>query len=330
MARRAMFRHGRRSRNIRYRPPRWNRARKKGWLPPSLKHRVETSMTWVNRLMKLAPITDLAQELVRFDTQRMQNPEIEGVEYQQGTLFGYEVGEYLLAKWGRKCAYCDKEDVPLEKEHIVPRAKGGSNRVSNLTLACRPCNLRKGAQPLCEFLKKDPERAKRIQAQTKSSLRDAAAVSVTRNSLLRALQATGLPVETGSGALTKYNRVRLNLPKTHALDAACLGRVGVVHGAGIRALKVKCQGRGSRSRTRLDTFGFPRGYAMRTKMVHGFRTGDMVRVVIPSGKKTGTYVGRVAIRATGKFNVQTREGTLQGVWHKHFKILSRGDGYSYS
>ncbi len=75
-------------------------------------------------------------ELVRFDTQLMQNPEIGGVEYQQGQLQGYEIREYLLEKGGRKCADCGLVDAPLEVEHIIPKSWGGSNRVSNLTLAC--------------------------------------------------------------------------------------------------------------------------------------------------------------------------------------------------
>jgi hypothetical protein len=70
------------------------------------------------------------------------------VEYQQGELQGYEVREYLLAKWNRTCAYCDAQDVPLEIEHIQSKSKGGSNRVTNLTLACRPCNQRKGNVPV--------------------------------------------------------------------------------------------------------------------------------------------------------------------------------------
>jgi 5-methylcytosine-specific restriction endonuclease McrA len=65
----------------------------------------------------------------------MQDAEISGVSYQQGELAGYEVREYLLEKWQRRCAYCGKTDVPLEIEHIIPKSRGGSNRVSNLTLA---------------------------------------------------------------------------------------------------------------------------------------------------------------------------------------------------
>jgi hypothetical protein len=92
-------------------------------------HRVLTIETWVERLCRYAPIAQIAMELVKLGTQKMQNLEISGVEYQQGELAGYEVREYLLEKSGRKCAYCDKEGVPLQVEHIHPRAKGGSNRV---------------------------------------------------------------------------------------------------------------------------------------------------------------------------------------------------------
>ena len=77
-------------------------------------------------------------------------------EYQQGELAGYEVREYLLEKWGRKCAYCGKQNIPLEIEHIVPKSEGGSDRVSNLTLACNTCNVRKGNRLVREFLKRKP------------------------------------------------------------------------------------------------------------------------------------------------------------------------------
>lgn len=94
---RRAIRRNRRNRKTRYRQPRFfNRIRRKGWLPPSLQHRVLTTITWVNRLCKLAPIKSIAFELVKFDTQKMQSPEVYGIEYQQGELQGYEVREYLL------------------------------------------------------------------------------------------------------------------------------------------------------------------------------------------------------------------------------------------
>jgi hypothetical protein len=83
------YRRARRSRKTRYRAPRFlNRTRRAGWLPPSLQHRLDTTVNWLERLRRLAPITALSQELVRFDTQALQNPDISGVEYQQGELAG--------------------------------------------------------------------------------------------------------------------------------------------------------------------------------------------------------------------------------------------------
>jgi 5-methylcytosine-specific restriction endonuclease McrA len=120
-----------------------NRRRPDGWLPPSLESRLANVVTWVRRLCRLAPVTAISQELVKFDTQALVNPEIAGVEYQQGTLAGYELREYLLEKWGRRCAYCKATGVPLQVEHIVPKVRDGSNRASNLTLACRNCNQKK-------------------------------------------------------------------------------------------------------------------------------------------------------------------------------------------
>jgi 5-methylcytosine-specific restriction endonuclease McrA len=329
-ARRQMRR--RRRGNLRYRKPRFlNRGNKgKGWIAPSLQHRVDTVGAWVNRFQRLAPITGIAQELVRFDLQQMENPEISGVEYQQGTLAGYETREYLLNKWGRACAYCGAKNVPLQIEHIMPKAKGGSNRVSNLTLACIDCNQRKGAQSIEFFLAKDHQRLKRIQAYAKAPLKDAAAVNATRWVLFNTLKNTGVPVITGSGGLTKFNRTRLDIPKTHALDAACVGEIDAISDWNKPTVAIKATGRGSYQRTRLNAYGFPRGYLTRQKRIKGFQTGDMVKAEVSKGKKTGSYLGRVAVRASGSFNIQTASGVIQGIGYRYCQIIQRADGYGYS
>ena len=330
-ARSAMRR--RRRGNLRYRAPRFsNRTKPKGWLPPSLQHRIDTTSAWVTRFQRLAPITHLAQELVRFDMHLMQNPEISGVAYQQGTLAGYEVREYLLEKFDRTCAYCDAKNVPLQMEHIQAKARGGTNRVSNLTLACGPCNTKKAARDIRDFLAKDPARLARILKRAKAPLRDAAAVNATRWALLGALKKTGLPVETGTGGRTKWNRSRLGIIKTHALDAACVGVARDVQGTNVPTLRVKCTGRGSRSKTSLNKYGFPRAYLTRKKTAFGFRTGDMVLATVPSGKYKGLHTGRVAIRMTGSFNIQSGlagAAKVQGISHKHCRVLQRADGYGY-
>lgn len=330
---RRQLRRSRRNRKTRYRKPRFlNRTRLKGWLPPSVNSRVSNILTWVKRVSSLCQITAISQELVRFDTQQMEDSEISGVGYQQGTLAGYEIREFLLEKWKRTCAYCGVKDTPLEIEHINPRSKGGSNRVSNLCLACNPCNQKKGNQDIKDFLKGKPDLLLRILSQAKRPLADTAAVNATRWNLYENLKKTGLPVEVGTGGRTKYNRTIRGLEKTHYWDAACVGASTPEQliTAGIKPLLIAAKGHGTHQQCRTDKFGFPVCYCSRTKFHKGFQTGDIVKAVVTSGKKIGTYLGRVATRATGSFNISTPDGLVQGISHKYCKHIHKKDGYSYA
>lgn len=325
---RRSLRRGRRNRHTRYRKARFlNRTRPVGWLAPSLQHRVETTLTWVNKFIKLAPIGLIVQELVRFDLQQMENPEISGVEYQQGELAGYEVREYLLNKWDRKCAYCGSENVPLQVEHIHPKAKGGSNRISNLCLACEKCNLKKGAQDISVFLAKKPDLLKRILSQSKRPLKDAAAVNSTRWALFNRLKETGLPVATGSGGQTKFNRTRLSLPKTHWLDAACVGQVEKLEVLTDKPLLIKGMGHGTRQMCGTDKYGFPIRHRTREKVHFGFQTGDLVRAVIDAGKYAGSWIGRISVRARPSFKLSSTK--VFDVHPKYLEAIQKNDGYSY-
>lgn len=330
-ARRAV-RRSRRHRKMRYRKPRFaNRTKPKGWLAPSLESRIANILTWVRRLRRLCPIADISQELVRFDVQQLDNPYIEGVEYQQGTLMGYEVREYLLEKWGRACAYCGAKDVPLQLEHIVCRAKHGSSRVSNLCVACELCNVTKGTQDIQVFLQDKPVVLARILASAKAPLSDVAAVNASRRVLYERLKALGLPVKCGSGGRTKYNRMSRGLDKAHWLDAVCVGASTpeVLMVERVRPLLITATGHGSRQMCRMDRYGFPRTGPKQVKWVQGFQTGDLVRAVVTSGKKIGSYVGRIAVRATGSFNITTARGTVQGINYRFCNLIHRCDGYSY-
>lgn len=329
---RRTMRRSRRQRKTRYRPPRWqNRQRKQGSLPPSLESRISNVLTWIKRLARSCPITAISMELVRFDMRLMENAEVSGVHYQQGTLAGYEVREYLLEKWKRTCAYCGARDVPLQVEHIHPRAHGGSNRISNLCLACEACNSAKGTLALAVFLQKKPEVLKRIQSQAKMPLKDAAAVNATRWALFERLKATGLPIECGSGGLTKYNRTTRELPKTHYFDAACVGRStpNMLMVKDVVPLLITATGHGSRLMCRPDRYGFPRTKAKGAKKVKGFQTGDMVKAIVSTGSKKGTYVGRVAVRSSGSFNIVTKTHTIQGISHRFCRIVHHSDGYHF-
>lgn len=317
------FRRRRRG-NLRYRKPRFaNRTRKKNWQPPSLQHRVDGIISIVLHLQKITPLKAITCEVVRFDMQKLEKPEIQGVEYQRGTLFGCEVREYLLEKWERQCAYCNKEGIPLEIDHITPKSLGGSDRISNLTLACRVCNQKKGNTPIEIFA---PKKAESIRKRP--SLRDSAAVNSTRSEIYRRIS-LHLPCESGTGGQTKYNRERIGIPKTHALDAACTGEVSSLTNWQIPTQKIVCMGRGAYQRTRLDRYGFPRGYLTRQKRIYGFQTGDHIHAIVAFGKKQGHYKGRVAVRSSGNFNIQTETGVVEGVNHKYCRLIERGTGYRY-
>src|SRR5262249_5401899 len=245
----------------------------------------------------------------------------------QGELAGFELREYLLLKFGHLCAYRRDSspcDVYLEVEHIIPRSRGGSNRVSNLTIACRKHNQEKGALTAaeCGF----PE----VEAHAKKPLKDAAAVNTTRWALLNRLKGAGLPVETGSGGLTKFNRVRRGLPKEHWIDAACVGHdtPEKIDTTGIKPLRVKAVGHNSRQMCRMDKYGFPRTPPKAARTVKRFRTGELVKAVVPSGKKQGVYTGKVAVRSSGSFNIVSAQGTIQGVSYRHCQSMRRADGYS--
>lgn len=327
---RRALRRGRRNRKTRYRQPRFlNRTRSVGWLPPSLESRVANIMTWVQRIRKFCPITAISQELVRFDTQALVNPEISGVEYQRGELFGFEVKEYLLAKWGRKCVYCNAENIQLEVEHIIPKSKGGSNRVSNLTLACRQCNEAKGSQLIEQFLKGRSDLLRRVRAQALSPLKDATAVNATRWELYRRLQRTGLPVETGSGGLTKFNRKTRGIEKSHWTDAACVGSStpGKLLIRNVYPLLATAKGHGRRQRCGTNKFGFPIRHAPKAKFFAGFQTGDLVKANIPNGKYAGAYTGRIAIRFKPSFKLTTG-GKSFDVHPKYLQIIHSSDGFA--
>jgi 5-methylcytosine-specific restriction endonuclease McrA len=303
-----------------------NRKREEGWLAPSLQARVDCLESFVKRLMRLINITKIMYENVKFDTQLMDNPNIRKWEYSQGTLEGYNIREYLLEIYNRTCQYCRITNVPMEVEHIIPKSRGGSNRIDNLTIACRSCNQEKDNLTAEEF------GFSHIQKGVKPSLKDTAFMNSTRNKMKRVLEKTGLILEYATGAQTKKNRLERNLPKEHYYDAVCVGEMPEkLMFKTDKVLEVKASGRGSYQRTNLDRYGFPIGYYARQKMFYGFMSGDYVRADVPLKLKTGgTHFGHVGCRKTGSFDIRTSKGRVSGINYKYIKLLERADGYSYN
>lgn len=320
LATRSVTRGNRRSRTTRYREPRFlNRTRAADWLPPSLESRLSNTLTWVKRLIKFFPIAGIVVENVKFDTQLLENADISGIEYQQGTLAGFEIREFILTRDSHQCVYCGARNVPLQLDHIIPRSRNGHHRASNLCAACQSCNQRKNDRTAAEFGFPD------LQKQVARGLRDAAAVNSTRKKLLTKLAALGLPIETGSGGLTKFNRTTRGIPKTHWLDAACVGTstpANLILPASV--LQIKASGHGSRQMCATDKYGFPVRHRTRKKTFRGWQTGDIVRANIPKGVHKGVIVGRLTIRQKPTFHISGKD-----VHCKHLTRLQRRDGYGY-
>ena len=158
-----MYRRNRRARKTRYRKPRFNNRKNKGegWIPPSLEQKVEVQVKEIKHLHKYFPIKDIIIEVAEFDIQKIVNSDISGKEYQQGTLQGYNIRNYLIEKYNHKCFYCDKEVSAFEVEHMIPKARNGSNRIDNLTLSCPDCNQKKGTLTAEEFIRQtlSPQKA---------------------------------------------------------------------------------------------------------------------------------------------------------------------------
>lgn len=322
MGKRVRARRRRRSAHLRYRKPRFeNRSRSQGWLPPCLRSRLSNVLSWASRYRQWAPMTRIDVECVRFDMQLLQNPEIAGVHYQRGELVGWEVRAYVLVKYGYRCAYCGKTNVPFEIDHLLPKSRGGSDRVSNLVLSCHDCNVEKGNRTAAEW--GHPE----VEAQAKASLRDAAAVNATRHALMDELRGLCVPLTSWSGGRTHWNRARFGLPKTHALDALCVGDLAGVDAASLSTLQISASGRGQYCRTLFSKHGFPRGYLMRQKQVNGLQTGDLVLAVVPPPYKAqGTHKGRVAVRKSKFFRI----ADVDSIPAQYCTVLQRGDGYNYA
>ena len=359
MLKRTSHREKRRGR-IRRRPARFNnRARKKGWLPPSMKSRLANITTTVRHLISLFPIREIRLETYKFDPRLMQDPDVHGTGYQTSERGEMQVREYVLQRDGRTCQYRKKcrggRKQKLELDHIVPKSAGGPYRVSNLITACKKCNDAKSNQSLDEFLAKSPERLRSIRSQMKKSLASATHMNQLMPLLIEALQATGLPLLQTDAITTAYTRKVLGIEKTHANDAACLGEPTQVTNIPEIVQTIEAVGHGKRQMLwRKSKFGTPRydakdkgepkdpndpyrtycrlgrsqqgyttppGHRNGQRRTHGITSGDIIRYKHP---KDGIVTGY------GTFISQNTRVNVKGkgsVKTELATLIARGDGY---
>ena len=303
MTKRRQMRRGRRYRKTRYRKPRFdNRTRPAGWLPPSLLSRLQNTITWVRRLSKILPITELHVETSVFDPQLLRDPEIQGIEYQQGPLYSTNLRAAVLHRDANKCIYCSRSGKRqrLELDHVVPRSNGGTKRYDNLVAACRPCNHKHSNQPIEQWLKRRPAKLKEVKARLGMELADATHMNVILPRLLKELRSNGWTVVEHSAASTAAGRRLCSVEKSHHADAAMTGCPAQLRYMPTGPITIDAKGRGNRQRIMPDQHATPKGagyqeycrlpkhiqkrtptpaHKKRAKRVLDVATGDYVRFV---------------------------------------------------
>ena len=280
---RRMYRQNRRSRKTRYRKPRFNnrKNKKKGWLPPSLEQKVAVQVNEIDHLHHYFPIENIIIEVAEFDIQKIKNPNISGIEYQQGTLQGYNIRNYLLEKHNRKCFYCGKSVSNFEVEHMIPKTRGGSNRIDNLTLSCHECNQKKDTLTAEEFIKQTlPTKkaaAKLKQLPNEKRLFEYMAyMNATRWTLYNAINEKYANVKMTYGYITKYNRIQACLPKAHHIDAKCITGFSTVPSIDQTIVKIKMRRHNRQLHRATFSKGHIRKVACLPTVTFGFQLYDLV------------------------------------------------------
>ena len=353
MLSRSSRRRGRRGRLWR-RPARFaNRVRPEGWLSPSLRSALAGTLTTVERLRALYPISRVNLESCRFDPRLMHDPEVYGAGYQVSERGRMQVREYVLQRDGRVCQYCDQRGGPMEMDHVVPESRGGGYRIDNLVASCRDCNQGKANRTLGEFLADDPARVERIRRQLKEPLGSATHLNRLMPLLREGLVATGLSVVEHDAVATAATRGRLGVVKTHVNDAACLDEPCAIVNLPDVITKVQQVGQGNRQMLSTPSkHGTPRykagphgrnspyraycrmgrerqgyttmpGHKKRARRVGGVTSGDLVRYHHPVDGWCQGYAGLV------NGNTRVLVAGCRSVAISKVTLLARNHGYRH-
>lgn len=208
-------RRTRRGNKTRYRKPRFsNRKKVEKWMAPSTIEKINSHLRQIEFVHKILPISKIVIELGSFDTQKMKNPDISGVEYQQGEQMGFwNVREYVLARDKHKCQYCKgKSKDPVLNVHHIESRKTGGNSPGNLITLCETCHNKYHKGEIKLNVKRLP------------SLRDSAVMSTMKWRLYEELKSKYSDVSMTFGYITKCNRIKYRIEKSHTSDAFVISK----------------------------------------------------------------------------------------------------------
>lgn len=315
------MRRSRRNRKTRYRKARFNnrtRTKKKGWLAPSIKQKIETHLTSIQNVTKILPISKIIVETASFDIQKIKNPNISGVEYQQGEqLDSWNVREYVLFRDGHTCQCCKgkSKNAVLNTHHIESRKVGG-DAPNNLVTLCKTCHdkYHNGKIQLPETIKRGPK------------FNDAAFMGIMRwafyDKVKQFYTPLGVEVKLTYGYITKNTRIRNGLPKEHYIDARCISGnpLAIAAGEVFYYKKVRCHNRQIHKMT-IGKGGY-RKLNQAPYIVKGFRLYDKVKY----NNQECFIFGR---RIDGRMDIRLFNGTRinSSINYKKLKLLEKRKNY---
>ena len=228
------YRRDRRNR-LRYRKPRFdNRAIAKGWLAPSLAHKKDLHIKIFEMYNEVCPITSVVIEVAQFDTQVLKAVQDgaslpSGTDYQHGERYGYDtLREAVFARDGYTCIICKrnaiKENIILRVHHLGFWRNDRTNRLSNLATVCTKCHTPKNHKPNGKLYG---------LSSISKTLRSAAFMNSVKYAIVSDIkkELLTLSINVTYGTKTKRTRNDLNIRKSHANDAYCMGEYRPLHRA---------------------------------------------------------------------------------------------------
>ncbi len=325
---RRQYRRSRRNRKTRYRQARFNnRTRPDGWLPPSIQTRINHTFNWVDEFTSLLPNPRLIIEVGKFDVQKMQNPTIEGKEYQEGNTYGYyDVRYYVFARDNYTCQVCKGKNKILQTHHIIYKSKGGSDRAGNLITVCTDCHTHENHQQGQVFHKW------MLEGKKLPSYKETPFMNTIRRRIFKKYP----NAEIVYGSYTTVKRKEIGLEKTHYNDALAITGIeeGFIDETSI--FKVKQFRKKKRSlheaiprKGRKEPNRITKRNAKNTKQSNGYYLNDKVRVFGKVGFISGFTSGGAYIKDILGNYITIPEKTYKQVSFKYLEFISHNNNWQF-
>lgn len=326
-----IYRRSRRNRKTRYRQPRFlNRKRSDKWLPPSLQNRVDHTFHWIDTFCSLVSDPILHIEVGKFDTAKMINPEINGVDYQHGQTYGFfEERYFVFARDNYTCQCCGKsKDKILQTHHIIYRSNGGTDRVDNLITVCTDCHTSKNHQK-GGILYKWQEQHKKVKQYKEPPF---------MNAIRKRIFARYPNAHTTYGSETTPHRKEFGLEKTHYNDAITISGITNIKEDPKEWLLIKQFRKKKRSlheatarKGRKEPNCFQKRNSKNTPFYRGFYLNDKVKVFGHGqiGYITGFTSGGAYVKNVDGEYITIPNKSYKQVSIKYLKLLSHNNNWQY-